>query len=708
MVGSSRVVVMKTKLLASFVAAALCVLSAVAIGQMAGDAAAEDNLPAPNASGARKPAELPAGAIARLGSRRGQTLGDSVAAINAVAFSADGKTLATTDGYNGAITFWDLDSGKKLSHFTMREPDGYTSGPHLYSLSLSPSAAHIAWGGNQGVPVAGMSEVKSGKELWRHPRGYNVAFTRDGKYVISGAHMGGPKVLDAKTGEVVHVLAEENYLIHRLAVSNDTTTVAVVAERDSRGLAAYDSERGKLRIQIWDVASGRLRQRFDAPRESHGYAACQGITLSPDGKQVAYPGGRKIFVTDADTGKDVYCIDPANPPRYWGWGCVQFSPDGKYLLAFGSGYYSDRGGHLTSIHLFDAKSGNEVRRFDGGSQFGQGVFTPDGKRMVSFGGSVLQVWDVATGRVLPAYDGHRVAPRALAMDATGKTLASADERYAVCIWDVQRRALKRRLDLGPVQSVHLSADGKSLLLMRSSFEAMVIDLPAGAPRCLLTQTHIASQTPDGKWAACARFEGAIPGIGGDIHIIDVATGKERQRCLGHKGNIHALSFSRDGSRLISASHGRPVGNFAQPGIALVAAVDDTVRLWDVQRGKQIHQWNLDVETAALSPDGRMMVAGTADGRLRRFDADSGRELDPLGGHQAKVRAIAFSHDGKRLMSSDDAGGILLFNANTGMQLERFEPEQGGLTAAALSGDGRRLTTARRDTTILVWDSSVAK
>jgi WD40 repeat protein len=296
--------------------------------------------------------------------------------------------------------------------------------------------------------------------------------------------------------------------------------------------------------------------------------------------------------------------------------------------------------------------------------------------------------------VLPAYDGHRYAPSLLALDGSGKTLVTADGWYSVCVWDVPAKKMKRRLDLGPVQSIDLAADGKSLFVTTRNYEAVLFDLADYSSRTLLSQTHLALRTPDGKHAACVRSD--------RIEIVDVATGKAVQRCPGQQGKVYALSFSADGSRLLSASRSWQTG-------APSDEEGDTVCLCDVKRGKQIYQWNFAPETVALSPDGQLMLAGDGQGRLRRYDPGTGKELAPLAGHQAAIRAIISLHASNRIVSQDNAGALLFWDAASGKELRRFEPEQGAPRGGiALTGDGRILASSEREGTLLLWDTEQEK
>src|SRR4051794_20186665 len=67
--------------------------------------------------------------------------------------------------------------------------------------------------------------------------------------------------------------------------------------------------------------------------------------------------------------------------------------------------------------------------------------------------------------------------------------------------------------------------------------------------------------PDGKTLASVSGDGTL-------RLWETASGKERQRFLGHKGEIRGLAFAPDGKSL------------------LTGGADGTARLWDVKTGKE--------------------------------------------------------------------------------------------------------------------------
>jgi hypothetical protein len=117
-----------------------------------------------------------------------------------------------------------------------------------------------------------------------------------------------------------------------------------------------------------------------------------------------------------------------------------------------------------------------------------------------------------------------------------------------------------------------------------------------------------------------------------------------------------------------------------------------------------HLWS-----AAFSPDGRLVAAGAAGGRLLVWDAQSGRLLyrreglgmsDPAGSH---VYCVRFSPDGQWLACSALGGAIYLVEISSGT--ERLAAHAGCRCPWAIdfSPDSRFLALASDEPTVLVWN-----
>ncbi len=101
---------------------------------------------------------------------------------------------------------------------------------------------------------------------------------------------------------------------------------------------------------------------------------------------------------------------------------------------------------------------------------------------------------------------------------------------------------------------------------------------------------------------------------------------------------------------------------------------------------------------AASPDGSRVMGGSRyDGKLRLFDARTGKELRRLPGHAGWVTCVAFSPDGSRALSGG-ADGAKLWDVASGKLLRTWPLKD--VQAVAFSGDRAQARCA--DGTARVW------
>jgi hypothetical protein len=286
---------------------------------------------------------------------------------------------------------------------------------------------------------------------------FAVAFSSDGKRLVSAGADGLVRLWDVAAGKEVH-----RFKGHAGAVK------AVAWSHDGRTLLSGDEDK---MARLWDVASGRLLHRLDG----HD-GAVEAVALSPDGKTAASAGRDGCVRTwQTATGKPVHVLRghrgavhalafaPHEPllvsagrdrtVRWWqpvrgkqlrltrgaGWVFAVGFAGAARVLAFG--------GLDQMVHLVDPDTAERLEQFGGYEGPVRALaLTRDG-RMTAAGGddARARLWENETGKVRRQFAGHRGPVWAVALAPEERRLASAGDDGVILIWDVTGRLKDGRL-----------------------------------------------------------------------------------------------------------------------------------------------------------------------------------------------------------------------------------------------------------------------
>lgn len=199
---------------------------------------------------------------------------------------------------------------------------------------------------------------------------------------------------------------------------------------------------------------------------------------------------------------------------------------------------------------------------------------------------------------------------------------------------------------------------------------------------------------------------------------------------GHRGTIMGVTFSPDGSRVVSgavdgmvkiweAKSGQEIISlqesgrvycvaFSPDGMRVVSGSDDmTVKVWDGQSGKVLATLRGHCGTVmgvAYSPDGRSIVSASNDKTLKIWDTESGKELATLKGHLDMVCSVAYSPDGKSIVSGSRDKTVKVWDPDSGRELATMRGHGGVVKSVGYSHNGKKIVSGSWDMTVRVWDA----
>jgi RNA polymerase sigma factor (sigma-70 family) len=553
-----------------------------------------------------------------------------------------------------------------------------------------------------------------------------VRFTPDGRTLVSQA-LNGTCTWDASTGRQVHSFSPESGGIWRSAALSP----------DGRVLATAND----AGVRLWEVATGRIVRTLATGRYFR-------VRFAPDGRSLAVQRStaqNTVEVLDAATGRAKWSWSPREHPLE----CVEFSADGKDVVA--AGWSAIQSPPLTdhTIRFLDAATGTERRRIDlGTSSPNQLALSSDGKLLAAictppggpgdFGGwySEIRVRRLDGGREAfrlrpPSRPGgdRQVFFSAVVFSPDSKTLLTAGGEDGLSEWDLTTGKRRREIghELTNVQDLAFSPDGKGVAVAGPG-AVRVIDRASGREITPVAGhrygINFADLGHDGRTVITART----------LHAWDAATGREVRRLelpwreswwfvtddgrtgftgsrqpLGSFG-VWDLASGKETSRLSLGFTGpEPRLLAVARGGGMVATSTwggDTVHLVDVASGKRLFALRdpgLKVLHAGFSADGRTLAVFSGDQTAQVWDVDRGvlvRQIGPMGTAGAvtvagfgEVYAAALSPDGRWLAYGSQRGLLRLFEAATGREALRLDKLPRGAGTLTFSPDSRTLAWA---------------
>jgi WD40 repeat protein len=458
----------------------------------------------------------------------GRTLTGHKAAVYAVAFHPDGKSLFS-GAEDGTLRQWDLATGKEIRRL-VEEPGWY---PTALAVSGDGKALAIVAGISHLVPGKMRCELRLLDTTTLEPRhrftlpeawSWATALSADGRYVAAACTLARfqdshVRLWNCKTGEQIPLDQGNAQSVHAVAFSTDGKTLASAGDDGV--------------VRLWNTADGAEHPLTRGPAGSVNH-----LCIAPSGEMLATAtDDGTITLWDAIKGKPSHTLRDHQSAI----GNLLFSPDGTLLLATTSAKTAE-----PAAHLWDTRNGKWLRVI---RPAGDAVaIAPNGKTLAGVDGQQdVNLWTLAGETQRGSLAGHESRVLAVAWSPDGRLVATTTAK-TVRLWYAMTAICQHTCSLqGFAPRYHkvrmtFSPDGLLLFISHGNGSTMeLIETATGQPLKLI---DIERSWPSPSWPLPGAWLLTSPAPG-KFRTLALATGQAAAPDVEHGGLFSVAELSPD-------------------------------------------------------------------------------------------------------------------------------------------------------------------
>jgi len=530
--------------------------------------------------------------------------------VNCVAFSPDGRWLAAGGGRT--VQWWNA-----TNHAIFKTAD-HDPNSNVRSICFSPDGLSL-WTGDALGKVRFWLENMDGR-IGLISRGTGHVYLAAAAGVSDRIAIGERNGVDGKAQGAVAIYSfldtlTRNERGHILTNSGGLSAFS----RDGRWLLTGG---GNDVVTLHNLRTGETKDVF----QSSGNLELYALAISPDGQRGAFLGGNGYGLVLLDLAAN----SPPVQRSVSRSAAIAYSPDGEHLALACFNH---------TVRLLQARTGVEIRRFDGHSaEVSSVAFSRDGRQLASASkDQTVRLWDLRSvtdpKRSDVIHGGF--APFIFSSDGTTVTAASGDS-YPL-------KFMRHDLATGkadPVADLVIEERTYLDLWNPKNSAALRWFIEKGAPASQWSSfTNFVGKYIARSTASACSADGAVAAIGdkdGKVRLWHLPSSTRLPDCRATRGPIQSLALTTDGS------------------VVAVAGRSNIVAVWDraiATNRFELPPQNDPVRDLAFSPDGRILGITGDDATVELRDATTAELLATMAGHEVGVENIVFSPDGRTVATS---------------------------------------------------------
>lgn len=492
-----------------------------------------------------------------------------------------------------------------------------------------------------------------------------LAYSPDGKNIITGDYEGIIKVWDVESGKLRVSQRLFNNAIQQIAFGKANTP------DDYRVVAI---SRDDLVKTFMVDANDKIHTEHALEQETFQVL---GVTFSSSNRPIAACLNRsendnRIYLLHADDKSFIKAIplDDDDPPH------IAFSTNGNWIAVDGKD---------GSIKIHSLKGSISTRIHTGLNGIRRSAFSPDAEHLVVLEehGDQIKVFEIKTGQSVGQTINFPFGNHVLINNDLSIVIATSLQKGGfIHVYDLQTGLRIRSLKGSSPAALSPQHNGFACGNNYATYSKSI----------MLWDSR---QSPQG---ILHKIQGPVDFVAAEAQQIQqIAVLKE------HKGAVLAVEFSPDGMILTTAGE------------------DDTIRLWSMETGEEIaiiRDHSADVTGLVFSPDGQTLASssgyftGHDDNTVRLWDMNQ-QEILVFHKHSGRVIGVQYHPGGQQIISADAKGWVLVWSVVDGDINTRIQTPS-PINDFAVSPDGALIATAHgsethlKDTVVRLWNSQTGE
>jgi len=507
-----------------------------------------------------------------------------------IAFSPGGEYLASAS-YDDTARVWDMKTGKTLhvlkGHTNNVQNVAFSSDGKILATSSSDDKSVRLWNAETGDPIRVLSGHQNAV--------FGLRFIPNSPYLISASFDRSLRVWDTETGATLRILQGHSAGVGMIALhkyddkADPHGALSLLNEKISLFSASNDGT-----VRRWLMAMP-YQKMVDLPSEPSSTA------IAPNGNfaAVGFANGslRLYSLPDGNLFWEKEEAHTSDIQR------LAFNADGTLLASAGF----DKVAKLWKVEKTPGNQtpgnqtpGNELPGYSQSSlRDSDANMSREGQPKIDrqfIAGQQIAGQQIAGLTEIQTFAGHTDVVHAVAFSPDSKTLATAsyDGKIGLFTIGADKKRFFQSAKIGQVLSVEIDSSGTRLLSCnRDDFTVRIWDITANPPALLREFPKAQDKL---LWTSLSPDDKRVAAVGRDqvVFIYNARDGREEYRLVGHEQAIHRVIFSPDSQQVATASG------------------DTTVRLWDLNNGKELFVLQLpaNVGNALWDFDFRLTPKGT--------------------------------------------------------------------------------------------------